>query len=171
MRHRTNKSPDRADWQSGIGIERDDVADITRHGRRGTRHGEECRVRHATKQPVELMELAALALPPHPHSLARIPASCTMIEQKAITAVGGGAVSRIQPRNAFARRRQQLHIRRHVFGGRIGPVRQKGEPHVAVIVGEIMDFQPLDFFLDIAAIGQQRRYDDHGAEFRRDAPE
>ncbi len=55
----------------GIGIERDDVAHIGRHLRRvaGDRH--EGGVGGAAQQPVEFVQLAALALPSHPFVLAR----------------------------------------------------------------------------------------------------
>ncbi len=73
----------------------------------------------------------------------------------------------VQLRDALARRGQQILVARHGFLGRVRPVREDGKPQVAVGVRQVVHFQPFHLLVDLAAIGQQRGNDHHGAERRR----
>src|SRR5208282_1218793 len=86
--------------QARIAIEGDDVADAVGHDRREPVVRDESRVACAAQQSVELVQLAALALPPDPLSLALVPPSSAMKQEEPI-AVRRRFMAAIQLRDAF----------------------------------------------------------------------
>ena len=86
MRHLADQAADRVARQSRVGVERDDVANAagTRWRCPADRH--EGRVGRAAQEPVQLVQLAALALPADPPSFAFVPDSPAMEQQEAVAA-------------------------------------------------------------------------------------
>src|SRR6202022_3086133 len=85
----------------------------------------EARVGCASQQPIEFLDLSALALPPHPRVFLRIPAPRTMKQKKAIRVVGAEP-----PIELFDARARGLKNRRIVgqltrFG--VGEIAEDGE--------------------------------------------
>ena len=66
MRHLADQPADRVARQPGVGVERDDVADAGGHRWRLPARAEEGGVGRAAQQPVQFMQLAALAFPADP---------------------------------------------------------------------------------------------------------
>src|SRR6202046_5345698 len=73
MRHLADQPPYRVAGQPGIGIERHDVADIRADSGRLAIDAHEAGVGGAAQQPVQLVQLAALALPTEPSPFAFVP--------------------------------------------------------------------------------------------------
>ena len=67
--------------QLRIRIERDDVADA-RQRLAGTDRGGEAGIGGAAQQAIEFFQLAALALPSHPHLLALVPQALAVQKRK-----------------------------------------------------------------------------------------
>ena len=70
VRHFADQPADRVARQPGVGVERDDVADAVGHRWRLPAEAQEAGVGRAAQQPVQLMQLAALAFPADPPRLA-----------------------------------------------------------------------------------------------------
>ena len=130
---------------------------------------EEGRVRGPAQEAVELPELSALALPAHPHSLARVPHSAAMEEAEAVAAPGGGTMPRVELADRVARERDERRVLGKGLGGRVGPVRQEREPQLGIGVGQVVHFQPLDDLFDLRFVGQKHRNRDERAQLGRDA--
>ena len=79
------------------------------------RYGE-ARVGGAAQQPVELLDLAALALPPHPQPFAGVPLPQAMEQEEAVGAVGG--VPGVERGDAGASRLEDLGVLRLRLGRR-----------------------------------------------------
>ena len=58
--------------------------------------------------------------------------------------------------------RQDLVVTSDVLRVCVEPVREQREPDVTVAVGQVMDLEIGDLSLDVALIGEERRYDDQG---------
>ncbi|MCY1219812.1 hypothetical protein D9M72_318020 [compost metagenome] len=71
-------------WQPRVGVEGDDVAHAGRHLRCPAVDGHVAGVAGAAQQPVQLMQLAALALPSHPLALHGVEHAPAVKQQKAI---------------------------------------------------------------------------------------
>ncbi len=65
--------------------------------------------------------------------------------------------------------RQQAVVFGHGFRGRIEPVGQQGEADVPVGIGQVVDLEPADAFLDVRRASQQGRHHDQRAKVARDA--
>ena len=129
---------------------------------------EECRVGRAAQQAIELVQLAALALPSHPASLRLVP-DATPVQQEETIGTFGGRMAAVEPDDAGGGRRHEVGVSR--VGLRVGvrPVRQEREMHGAAGIGEIVHFQPLKLLVDGRAGRQQRRDGDEGPQLRRHA--
>ena len=168
MSHLPYQTPHRVARQPGIRIEGDDVADIGRDRRAAAAGREKGRIGRAAKQLVQLVELATLALPPHPMFLAVAPDPSPMEQQEAV-ARRSGTVQTIQPCDALPRDVEERGVSRRVLGRCIGPVREQGEVQLEVRRGQIVDLEALDVFLDGRGSREQGGHHDHGAQMRRDA--
>ena len=73
MCHLADQPVDRIAWQPGVGVERKDVADATGYGLCQSDDVEKTGVGSAAQQPVQLMQLAALAFPTDPACFAGVP--------------------------------------------------------------------------------------------------
>ena len=148
MRHLADQPAHRVARQPRVGVERDDVADAGGHDAGGCAVDvDERRVGRAAQQPVQLVQLAALALPADPPSFAFVPDPPAMQQQEAVAA-GRRAVAPIEPRDALRRRGEQRRVALDVLGRGIGPVGEQREMKVAFRAREMVDLQPLDLLLD-----------------------
>src|SRR5437867_645237 len=82
--------PGRLARQPGVAVERDAVAHLREDAELADLHVE-ARVGGAPQQAVELLDLAALALPSHPHALARVPLADAVEEEESVLVLGGVA--------------------------------------------------------------------------------
>ena len=73
--------------QPGVGVERHDVANICGYGGRLAVATQERGAGPATQELVELMQLAALALPAEPAAFALVPHPPAMQQQEAVAAL------------------------------------------------------------------------------------
>ena len=115
MRHLADQAAHRVARQSRVGVERDDVANIGgRDGRPGA-DVDEGGVGRAAQQPVQFVQLAALALPADPPRFAFVPDATAMQQQKAVAA-RRRAIAPIETRDAFRRRGDQRRVALGVLG-------------------------------------------------------
>ena len=172
VRHLADQPPGRFPRHPGIGVERDDVADAGgRSGRRGKGRGavtDEGRIGRAAEQPVQLMQLAALAFPSDPPRLPWIPDPPAMQQEEARPA-GCRSIAAIEAFDARGHRADERRITLDGLGRGVRPVRQQREVELALRAGEVMDFQPLDLLFDCGLRREQDRNGHDGAQRRRDA--
>ena len=165
MRHLADQPVDRVARQPGVGVERDDVADVGGHLWRLPAEVQETRVGRAAQQPVQLVQLAALAFPADPPRFAGVPDPLAMEQQEAVAA-GRRAIAPIEPGDAGHRRFQQRRIAVDMLGRGIEPVGEQSEMQIALRAGEVVDLQTLDLLVDRLGRRQQRRHRDDGAQVR-----
>ena len=166
MRHRANQALDGAPRQPCVGVERDDVADSRKAA---PAVGRKVVSSRSAEQAVQLVELPALALPPHPRALALAPEAPAVEQEEPLAAVLGRTVASIQTRHALTRRRQRVLVTRHGLGRRVRPIGEQGEAKIAIGVREVVHLEPLDLLGDVGTIGQEGRHDHHGPKVRRHA--
>ncbi len=161
--HLADQPGDGVAWQSGIGIERDDVADTARHLRRVTADGRERGVGRAAEKPVKLAELAPLALPSHPFLLAGIEDAAAVQQKKAI-AVGARSMAMVQALDRLGGNGEQMLVAVPVLLVGVEAVRQQRKCEIAAGAAEVVDLEAFDLFEEISRVGQQRRHNDQGAQ-------
>ena len=164
----SDKAPGGSDRQPRIGIQRHHVANAGRQDRSMAIDRHERRVGGAAKQAIELVQLAALALPADPPPLAFIPDAPAMQEKEA-RAVPRWSVLRVEPRDAGCCLVEKSLVVRGVFGGRIAPVGKQSEDKVGIRVGKVVDLKPLDLLAHGGDTSQHRGYHDDSAQAWRDA--
>ena len=151
--------PRRIARQLGIAVERDHVLHRCQ-ALDGTDDGREPS-QLAAQRRVELLELAALALPPHPHALARIPAPRAMEQEESLPVRG-----RVLDAERFDRRHRackQGRIPGRGLGRRIAEVRDQRERQVAIAVREEPHLERLDQVIDLLCAADQGRDRHHRA--------
>ena len=144
--------------QPRVGIERDHVAHAGRHAGGLSADVHEAGVGGAAQQPVELVELAALALPSHPLLLRLAPDPSPVQQEEAVARRRGSVALRFSRAIPRGRRVQQRLVVRGASAGGVGPVREQREMQVALGRGQVVDLEPLDLLLDGSACRQQRRH-------------
>ena len=174
VRHLADQAMDRVARQSGVGVERDDVANAGGRGWGLPADADETGVGRTTQQPVEFVQLAALAFPADPSRFAGVPEP-PAVEQKEAVATRRRAVALIEPGNAGHRRFEQRLIAFDMLGRRVEPVGEESEMQFAFRARKVMDLQTLDLCLDRLGRRQQRGHGDNRAQIRaarhREAPE
>ena len=115
------------------------------------------------------MELAPLALPPHPLALRGVPDSPAMQQEESLRRRRSPRVRAVQAVDSLERRRQELVVARHRLGGRVGPVGEEREAQVAVRIGEVVDLEVARLLVDVGLGRQQSRHDHDGLQPRRHA--
>ncbi len=168
VRHLADQAPGGASWQARVGVERDDVADVGGRDTVGAAGGEKSRVGGAAQQPVEFVQLAALALPADPLSFPGGPDAAAVEEQEA-RAAGSGAVAAVQVGDARRRHGEQLVVVRPALRNRVHPIREEGEMELVVRIRQVVHFQALNLLLDGGACRQQHRHGHQRPEPRRHA--
>ena len=161
MGHLADQPADGIARQPGIRVQRDHEAHA---GGNGVRI-EEAAVHRAAQRAVERVQLATLALPPHPARLGGVPCARAM-QQQETHAAGNRAVMPVQPCDAGSGRRQQRLISCGLGGVSVRPVRQQGEVEVAFRAGQMMHLKMLDLLGDRGLAGQQHRHGDQRAQRR-----
>ncbi|WP_425128606.1 hypothetical protein [Burkholderia metallica] len=169
VRHLADQAAHGIAQQPRIGIERDHVAHVRRHARRPACLRDERRVRCAAQQPVQLVQLAALALPAHPASFAVVPHALAVQQQEAPAFARRRRIKAIQPVDARRRGCQQFVIAVRVRCGRVHPVGEQCEVNSAVGARQMMNFQLLDLLAERRFRRQQHRHGDHRAQAWRNA--
>ena len=99
VRHLADQAVDRVARQPRVGVERYDVADAGGHAWGLPTDAEKARVGRATQQPVQFMQLAALAFPADPSRFAGVPEPLAVQQQEAV-ATRCRAVAPIEPGDA-----------------------------------------------------------------------
>ena len=160
MGHRADQPGRGSPRQPGIGIEGDDETNT-----RGDLARQERRVSGAAKKAIQLVEFAALALPPHPRALARVPHAPAMEEQESLGAPLR-AMKPVETSDSLARGGERLLVPRLVLARRIRPVGEQREAKIAVRIRQIVHFQALDLLVHCSRVTQHRRHDDHRPQVR-----
>src|SRR3982074_434428 len=104
---------------------------------------QEGRIGPAAQQLVQFLELAALALPPHPPFLPVAPDSATM-QQKEAVAGGALAVNTVHTRDTCRGNVEQRRIPRGVLAGGVGPVRKQREVELAFGRRQVVNLEALE---------------------------
>ncbi|HRM67998.1 MAG TPA: hypothetical protein PLO71_01085, partial [Thauera phenylacetica] len=173
VRHGRDQRPRGIARQLGVGVEGDD--ELHRGQGRGiTDHAGETRSGgggDAAQQRIELRELAALALMPHPHALLRVPAPRAMEEEEDVAFGAGSAITifAIERRDRKACALDQRSIGRQGLLARVEQVGEQAKMQTAVAIGQEADFERLDEFIDVVGTGEQGRHHHQRAPLRRDA--
>ena len=127
--------------QPRVAVERDAVLDLRQDGQIADRHGE-ARVGGAAQQAVELLDLAALALPSHPQPFALVPLAQAVKQEEAVGAAV--RVPCVERGDAGARGLEDLRVVRQRLGRRVEKVAEDGEMDVRVDVAERLHFEVRD---------------------------
>ena len=122
MRHLADQPPHRVARQPRVGVERDDVADVGGHRGRDAIERDEGGVVGAAQQPVQLVQLAALAFPADPARLRLSFQTRRRCSSRKRGAAGCRSVALVQPRDAVGGGRQQRFVAVDVLG--VGASRQ-----------------------------------------------
>jgi hypothetical protein len=154
--------------QSRVGVERDDIAHAGRNRGWLTVCANKGRIPRAAQQLVQLMELAALALPSHPLALSFAPHATAMEEVEAAT-FGGRSMHAIQSCDALSRDLQERRIAIDRRGVSVGPVRKQSEVNFTLRGGEVVHFETLDLCLYRFGRRQQRGHDHDSSQVRWNA--
>ena len=168
VRHLADQPQGRVTRHPGVGIERQNVAHTGGHGWHMTLCRAVVGIIGTAQQTVELVQLAAFALPSHPNLFGGVVTAVTMQVQKAGTG-GTRAVDLVQSGNLDVDQRDKWRILRHVLSGGVQPVGQDCKSHVSLGAGQIMDFQPFELFGQLCAICQHCRHNHERAQRRRHA--
>ncbi|SPU76735.1 Uncharacterised protein [Brucella suis] len=147
--------------QAGIGIQRHDIFDVFRQALIG---GEEARILIAAQEQVQLMQLAALALPAHPAALLFIEQAAAIQKEEARLVVA--RIVLIELGDFIARIFIDFHIRWNDFLAGIGPVTDERKIDFAARIGQIVNFQIADLLVDGIARGDKSRHRHQRARFR-----
>src|SRR3546814_4482699 len=89
------------------------------------------------------MQLASLALPPHPFVLARIEDAPPMQQEKA-AAAGARPITLVQLSDRLGGHSEQMCIAFQNLLVSVDPVRQESEGEVAASAGKVVNLQPLN---------------------------
>src|SRR5271169_4613454 len=119
----------------GIGVESDDVTD----GQRKLAHAQNRGVAVAAQKRVQILQLAALALPPDPALFAGGPFTSAMKQQES-----PARVARVQVANAGLSRFEQRGVGGRGGIGSVGEIRKQSEVKIGVLIGEEAHFQLFD---------------------------
>src|SRR5665811_1966931 len=128
-----------AEWELGVGIQRDHVPDLLRQ----RPDAQELPVFPAIQKTVEFLEFPSFTFPADPAVLGLAPHPRSVEEQEPAL-----AVTRIQLLYAFHCQPQQTVVLRHLTLGRVREVRHEGEPEIRTRVREVAYFQPIDLAAD-----------------------
>ncbi len=156
MTHLADETQRRVARQSRVGIERDDVADPVGHA---VVRREERRVGRAAQQPVQLVQLAALAFAAHPRALRAIEHASPVQRREARSARPGG-VARVQVRDRRVDDGQQRQVVVAVLAIAVGPVGHDREVELARRARQVMHLERRDLLADLVGRRQQRRHRD-----------
>ena len=161
--HRADQQARGVARQLRVRVERDDVLHLAENARVPDDAGE-LAVGPAAEQRVQIAQLPALALVPHPDALLGVPAPRAVEEEERAWRVLPVQIGD----QALGEKHEGLVLREGFVGG-IGQVRQQSERDVFVPIAEKPDFQRFDQTLDVLGARDQGRNDDEGPGGGRDA--
>jgi len=141
--------------QPGIGVECDHVAEPAGGA---SLDGDVAGVSRAAQIGVELHQLAPLALPTHPGAFARVPASFAVEEQEPIT------ILLVECPELLPGTIEQDRIIRGGPGGGIGPVGNRSEVDLTVIVRQEVHLQGVHQVVDTVGRSHHGWYDNESAQ-------
>jgi hypothetical protein len=173
MRDRAGELARRVARQLRVGVQRDHVFHARQH-RDLPDDEREAALAAAAQQRIEVRELAALALVPHPQLFLRVPAARPVEQEEDVAGrrvVAGrlrGRVLLVERVDALLRGLQKTLVVGHRLRGGIREVGQQAVVQVRVSIGEVADFQRLDQVLDVVDARDHRRHHDQRARCRRD---
>ncbi len=144
--------------QTRIGVQRHHIFDFLRQAfvRR-----EEARILIAPQQQVQLMQLAALALPTHPAVLLLVEEAAAVQKEKARLVIA--RIVLVELGDFLTRIFVDFHIRGRDLVLRIGPVADQREVDFATRIGEIMHFEIANLLVDGITRGDEGRHRDQRA--------
>ena len=153
----------RADRQTRIGIERNDITDAVRQRCGAAIDGEKTGIGCAAQQTIEFMQLAALAFPANPFPLACVPQPPAMQKEEWLPAVRG-RIARVQI--CYSRRRfgEKRLVGCAMFRCAVAPVGQQRENKIPVRIGEVENFEPFNLFADFRNTREHCRHRDNRAQ-------
>ena len=160
MLDHADQSPGRVAGQPRVTVQRDAVADVFEIRRRSHLR-REAGIGRTAQQAVEFLDLAAFALPPHPHALAGVPQPGAMEQVEAVVCAGGITfIERFDPR-ACSREHGVLTV--PVLVPRIRKVGQQRERDAWIPVAECLHFEVVDQRLRSGDRRDDGGHDHHGA--------
>ena len=162
VHHLAHQRGDGAPRQAGVAVEGDDEPDVV--GMLGG-GAEEGRLAASQQQGVELGQLAALALPPHPDALDRVPDPRAVQQVEAAADMG---VALAQAVHLAAGVLQDPVVELAALHRGIGPVGDQREVHRVVGVGEVVQLEQAHEVVDGVLVGDEARHGDEGARRLRD---
>ena len=115
VRHLADQAAHRIARQSRVGVERHDVTNVGRRDGRPCADVDERGVGRGAQQSIQLVQLAALALPADPPPFAFVPDATAMQQQEA-RAARRRTIAQIETRDAFRRRGDERRVALGVFG-------------------------------------------------------
>ena len=136
-------------------------------GRQRRLRRQECRVAVAAQQEVELVQLAALALPAHPAAFRLVVEAAPVQQVEALAA--GQRVALVEQLDLAARIVEHLAVAGRQFDRAVRPVGQQREMDVADHVGEEMHLEIAQALVDVVARADQRGNHDQRARLGRHA--
>jgi hypothetical protein len=169
MGHGADEAPDHALGQLRVGVERDheaDVADPALVARLLAEH-REGGVGGAEDEAVELLELAPLALPPHPTAFRAVVAARPM--ERVERARPLARVVLVQASHAGGERIEDRGVARHPLRFRVGEVGQQHELDGRLRIAEIVGLELLQQVVDLVDAAREAGDDHGGREVRRNA--
>ena len=125
-------------------------------------------VGRAAQQPIQFVQLAALALPADPPRFAFVPDAPAVQKQEARSA-WRRAVAQIETRDAVRRRGDERRVAVGVLGRGVGPVGHQREMKIALRARKVVDLEPFDLLFDRLRRVEQRRHGDERAQMRGNA--
>ncbi len=147
----------------GVGIQGDHKAGGTQQAcdLSGGALGHKGGIGGAAQVPVELVQLAALALPAHPDALGLIPQTPAMQQDKAlhrrciVTAVGAG-IARVEGRDRLVGIGQQARVLGARLAVGVAEIAQQREKEPRLRIAQIVHLQLLDQMVHVAVAADQR---------------
>ena len=127
--------------QTGVAIEHDAVLDLRQHAG-VTDARREARIGGPPEQSIELLDLAPLALPRHPHAFARVPPAHPVVEVEAV--LGLGRIAFVQRLDAGDRGGDHRSVARQRLGRGIGKIGEQCEVEAWIHVGERLHLEMVD---------------------------
>ncbi len=146
--------------QARVAVERDAVADLWQN-RDITDVDDETGVGGPAQQAVELLDLAPLALPPHPASFRRVPLPPAVKQEEPVVAVG--RMPGVEGVDREASSLDDGGVLRHRFAVRVAHVAEDGEVHMRIEVAERLHLEMRDEFMRALDAVENGRHDHHRA--------
>ena len=168
MGHLADQATHRTARQSGVRIKRHDIANACRGSRRSETHVDESGVGRGAKQPIQFVELAALALPSDPPRFTLIPDAPPVQKEEARSA-WRRAIAQIETRDAVRRSGDERSVAVGPLVRGVGPVGHQREMKIALRARKVVNLEPFDQVFDAFERGEQRWHGDERAQVRGDA--